>query len=156
MPAAVAWYSALLGLDPGAATHEDRIDDLAAVGEVGVALDAHQPASTTDGSTTLRRAAHCSSRRSRGPRAVGRGATWRIRPSPGRVRRSSERGRELGRSDDLRSDLDIPEIPERMRDEVTTAHLATRVMSLDVGPKGYRMFTEKEDGCVCAVFRPGG
>jgi len=29
------------------------------------------------------------------------------------------------------------------------------VMSLDDGPKGYRMFKNKEDGCVRAVFRPG-
>jgi threonine dehydrogenase-like Zn-dependent dehydrogenase len=50
----------------------------------------------------------------------------------------------------------IPEILERMsRDEVRTEHLATHVMSLEDGPKGYRMFKEKEDGCVRAVFRPG-
>ncbi len=49
MPAAVAWYSALLGLEPGAATHEDRIYDLPAVGDVGISLDAHQPAFTADG-----------------------------------------------------------------------------------------------------------
>jgi hypothetical protein len=29
-------------------------------------------------------------------------------------------------------------------------------MPLEDGPKGYRMFKEKEDGCVRAVFRPGG
>jgi hypothetical protein len=29
-------------------------------------------------------------------------------------------------------------------------------MSLDDGPKGYRMFKEKEDGCVRAVFTPRG
>lgn len=51
----------------------------------------------------------------------------------------------------------IPEILDRMsRGEVTTEHLATHVMPLDDGPKGYRMFKEKEDGCVRAVFRPGG
>ncbi|HYX95753.1 MAG TPA: glutathione-dependent formaldehyde dehydrogenase, partial [Geodermatophilus sp.] len=51
----------------------------------------------------------------------------------------------------------IPEILDLMsRDEVKTEHLATHVMSLDDGPKGYRMFKEKEDGCVRAVFRPGG
>jgi threonine dehydrogenase-like Zn-dependent dehydrogenase len=51
----------------------------------------------------------------------------------------------------------IPEILERMsRGEVTTEHLATHTMSLDDGPKGYRMFKEKEDGCVRAVFEPGG
>jgi threonine dehydrogenase-like Zn-dependent dehydrogenase len=51
----------------------------------------------------------------------------------------------------------IPEILERMsRDEVRTEHLATHVLSLDDGPKGYRMFKDKEDGCVRAVFTPGG
>jgi threonine dehydrogenase-like Zn-dependent dehydrogenase len=50
----------------------------------------------------------------------------------------------------------IPEILDLMsRDEVKTEHLATHVMSLDDGPKGYRMFKNKEDGCVRAVFRPG-
>ena len=29
------------------------------------------------------------------------------------------------------------------------------VMSLDDGPKGYRMFKDRENGCVRAVFRPG-
>jgi len=51
----------------------------------------------------------------------------------------------------------IPQILERMsRDEVRTEHLATHVMPLERGPEGYRMFKEKEDGCVRAVFRPGG
>jgi len=50
----------------------------------------------------------------------------------------------------------IPEILERMqRGEVTTAHLATHVMPLEEGPAGYRMFKDKEDGCVRAVFEPG-
>jgi threonine dehydrogenase-like Zn-dependent dehydrogenase len=50
----------------------------------------------------------------------------------------------------------IPEILDRMsRDEVKTEHLATHVMSLDDGPKGYQMF-KNEDGCVRAVFRPRG
>jgi threonine dehydrogenase-like Zn-dependent dehydrogenase len=50
----------------------------------------------------------------------------------------------------------IPEILDRMsRDEVRTEHLATHVMPLDDGPKGYQMFKNKEDGCVRAVFRPG-
>src|SRR4051812_18740096 len=50
----------------------------------------------------------------------------------------------------------VPQILEHMsRDELRTEHLATHVMSLDDGPKGYRMFKEKEDGCVRAVFRPG-
>ena len=51
----------------------------------------------------------------------------------------------------------IPDILQLMaRDEVKTEHLATHVMSLDDGPKGYEMFKNKEDGCVRAVFRPGG
>jgi threonine dehydrogenase-like Zn-dependent dehydrogenase len=50
----------------------------------------------------------------------------------------------------------IPEILSLMaRGEVRTAHLATHVMPLDDGPAGYRMFKNKEDGCVRAVFRPG-
>ena len=50
----------------------------------------------------------------------------------------------------------IPEILDLMsRDEVKTEHLATHVMSLDEGPRGYEMFKNKEDGCVRAVFRPG-
>jgi threonine dehydrogenase-like Zn-dependent dehydrogenase len=49
----------------------------------------------------------------------------------------------------------LPEILERMsRDEVTTEHLATHVMPIDDGPKGYRMFKDQEDGCVRSVFRP--
>jgi threonine dehydrogenase-like Zn-dependent dehydrogenase len=39
--------------------------------------------------------------------------------------------------------------------EVQTAHLATHVMPLERAPEGYRMFKEKEDGCVRAVFQPG-
>jgi threonine dehydrogenase-like Zn-dependent dehydrogenase len=50
----------------------------------------------------------------------------------------------------------IPDILELMsRDEVRTEHLATHVMGLEKGPKGYQMFKEKEDGCVRAVFVPG-
>ncbi|MEW1953420.1 hypothetical protein [Terrabacter sp. NPDC080008] len=49
----------------------------------------------------------------------------------------------------------IPEILDLMsRDEVRTEHLAAHVMPLDDGPRGYRMFKEKEHGCVRAVFRP--
>ena len=33
--------------------------------------------------------------------------------------------------------------------------LGAHVMPLEDGPKGYRMFKNKEDGCVRAVFRPG-
>jgi threonine dehydrogenase-like Zn-dependent dehydrogenase len=44
---------------------------------------------------------------------------------------------------------------ERMqRDELTTEHLATHIMPLDDGPKGYDMFKNKKDGCVRAVFQP--
>jgi threonine dehydrogenase-like Zn-dependent dehydrogenase len=51
----------------------------------------------------------------------------------------------------------IPEILGLMAGgEVKTAHLATHVMPLDQAPEGYRLFKEKEDGCVRAVFRPGG
>ncbi|SDG99337.1 zinc-dependent alcohol dehydrogenase [Klenkia brasiliensis] len=51
----------------------------------------------------------------------------------------------------------VPEILDLMDSgEVRTEHLATHVMSLEQGPEGYRMFKEKEDGCVRAVFKPAG
>jgi threonine dehydrogenase-like Zn-dependent dehydrogenase len=51
----------------------------------------------------------------------------------------------------------IPMLLERMaRGELTTEHLATHVMPLDDAPEGYRLFKEKEDGCVRAVFLPNG
>jgi threonine dehydrogenase-like Zn-dependent dehydrogenase len=50
----------------------------------------------------------------------------------------------------------IPMILDRIAaGEIKTQHLATHVMSLDEGPRGYEMFKNKEDGCVRAVFRPG-
>jgi threonine dehydrogenase-like Zn-dependent dehydrogenase len=49
----------------------------------------------------------------------------------------------------------IPEILARMsRGEVVTEHLATHVLPLEQGPRGYELFKEKEDGCVRAVFTP--
>src|SRR3712207_2962490 len=49
----------------------------------------------------------------------------------------------------------IPMLLERMaRGELVTEHLATHVMPLDRGPEGCRMFKEKEDNCVRAVFLP--
>jgi threonine dehydrogenase-like Zn-dependent dehydrogenase len=49
----------------------------------------------------------------------------------------------------------IPGILDRMAaGELSTAHLATHVMPLDDGPRGYEMFKNKTDGCVRAVFRP--
>jgi threonine dehydrogenase-like Zn-dependent dehydrogenase len=49
----------------------------------------------------------------------------------------------------------IPMILDRIAaGEIRTEHLATHVMSLDEGPRGYQMFKNKEDGCVRAVFRP--
>jgi threonine dehydrogenase-like Zn-dependent dehydrogenase len=51
----------------------------------------------------------------------------------------------------------IPMLLERMqRGEVVTEHLATHVMPLDDGPKGYRMFKDKEDGNLRSVFLPNG
>jgi threonine dehydrogenase-like Zn-dependent dehydrogenase len=35
-----------------------------------------------------------------------------------------------------------------------TEHLATHVMSLADGPKGYDIFKNKEDGCTRTVFVP--
>jgi threonine dehydrogenase-like Zn-dependent dehydrogenase len=49
----------------------------------------------------------------------------------------------------------IPMLLERMaRGELVTEHLATHVMPLDQAPEGYRIFKEKEDNCVRAVFLP--
>jgi threonine dehydrogenase-like Zn-dependent dehydrogenase len=49
----------------------------------------------------------------------------------------------------------IPMLLERMeRGELVTEHLATHVMPLDDGAKGYQMFKDKEDDCVRAVFTP--
>ena len=49
----------------------------------------------------------------------------------------------------------IPMLLERMaRGELVTEHLATHRLPLDQGPQGYRMFKEKLDGCVRAVFTP--
>ncbi len=48
-----------------------------------------------------------------------------------------------------------PRILEHMaRGELVTEHLATHVMPLEEAPRGYRMFKDKEDGCVRAVFTP--
>ncbi|MBF4590651.1 MULTISPECIES: zinc-dependent alcohol dehydrogenase [unclassified Curtobacterium] len=50
----------------------------------------------------------------------------------------------------------IPMILDRIAaGEISTEHLATHVMPLEEGPRGYEMFKQKEDGCVRAVFRPG-
>jgi threonine dehydrogenase-like Zn-dependent dehydrogenase len=49
----------------------------------------------------------------------------------------------------------IPMLLERMaRGELVTEHMATHMMPLEQAPEGYRMFKEKEDNCVRAVFRP--
>ena len=75
-------------------------------------------------------------------------ATWRPSPPAPGAASSVRCGRPRPRY--------IPEILDRMsRDEVKTEHLATRVMLLDDGAEGYRMFKDKEDECVRAVFRPG-
>lgn len=49
----------------------------------------------------------------------------------------------------------IPMLLERMeRGELVTDHLATHVMPLSDGAKGYELFKNKEDGCVRSVFVP--
>ncbi len=49
----------------------------------------------------------------------------------------------------------IPMLLDRMaRDELVTEHLATHTMPLTDAPTGYRMFKNKEDDCVRAVFLP--
>lgn len=50
----------------------------------------------------------------------------------------------------------VPEILGHMeRGELTTEHLATHTMPLSQAAEGYRIFKEKTDGCVRAVFEPG-
>lgn len=49
----------------------------------------------------------------------------------------------------------IPMLLDRMaRGELVTEHLATHVMPLAEAPEGYRIFKEKDDNCVRAVFLP--
>jgi threonine dehydrogenase-like Zn-dependent dehydrogenase len=49
----------------------------------------------------------------------------------------------------------IPMLLDRMaRGELVTEHLATHVLPLSEAPEGYRIFKEKEDNCVRAVFLP--
>ncbi len=51
----------------------------------------------------------------------------------------------------------IPMLLDRMaRGELPTEHFATHVMPLDEAPQGYRLFQQKLDGCVRAVFQPAG
>jgi threonine dehydrogenase-like Zn-dependent dehydrogenase len=51
----------------------------------------------------------------------------------------------------------IPMLLERMaRGELKTSHLMTHPMPLDQGPRGYDLFKNKKEGCVRAVFQPGG
>jgi len=51
----------------------------------------------------------------------------------------------------------VPMLLDRMaKGELVTEHLATHVMPLDRAPEGYRIFKEKEDDCVRAVFLPHG
>ncbi|GIM93642.1 hypothetical protein Ato02nite_054350 [Paractinoplanes toevensis] len=49
----------------------------------------------------------------------------------------------------------IPMLLDRMaRGELVTEYLATHTMPLAEAPTGYRMFKDKEDDCVRAVFLP--
>jgi threonine dehydrogenase-like Zn-dependent dehydrogenase len=51
----------------------------------------------------------------------------------------------------------IPMLLDRMvAGDLETDHLATHVLPLDDGPRGYELFKRKEDGCVRAVFEPNG
>ncbi|MDG4824568.1 glutathione-dependent formaldehyde dehydrogenase [Asanoa sp. WMMD1127] len=49
----------------------------------------------------------------------------------------------------------IPMLLDRMeRGELVTEHLATHVLPLSDGARGYQMFKDKEDDCLRAVFTP--
>lgn len=50
----------------------------------------------------------------------------------------------------------IPMLLDRVASgELPTRHFATHPMPLEDGPEGYRLFKDKEDGCVRPVFLPG-
>jgi threonine dehydrogenase-like Zn-dependent dehydrogenase len=49
----------------------------------------------------------------------------------------------------------IPMLLDRMASgDLVTEHLATHVLPLDEGPRGYQIFKDKQDDCVRAVFLP--
>jgi threonine dehydrogenase-like Zn-dependent dehydrogenase len=49
----------------------------------------------------------------------------------------------------------IPMLLDRIAaGEIRTDHLATHLLSLDDGPRGYQLFKDKQDDCVRAVFQP--
>lgn len=49
----------------------------------------------------------------------------------------------------------IPMLLDRIASgELVTSHLATHVMPLSEGARGYKLFKDKEDGCVRSVFQP--
>lgn len=51
----------------------------------------------------------------------------------------------------------IPMLLGRMaKGELPTSHLATHVMSLDEGVRGYDLFKNRKDNCVRVVFQPAG
>ena len=49
MGASIRWYAALLGFQPGAASHNDTIYDIPTDGETRLALDANQPQFSSSG-----------------------------------------------------------------------------------------------------------
>jgi threonine dehydrogenase-like Zn-dependent dehydrogenase len=51
----------------------------------------------------------------------------------------------------------IPMLLDRMaRGKPRTDHLITHLPPLEDAPHGYDLFKHKKDGCVRAVFQPGG
>jgi threonine dehydrogenase-like Zn-dependent dehydrogenase len=49
----------------------------------------------------------------------------------------------------------IPMLLGRMaKGELTTSHLATHILTLDEGQRGYDLFKNKKDNCVRVVFQP--
>jgi threonine dehydrogenase-like Zn-dependent dehydrogenase len=51
----------------------------------------------------------------------------------------------------------VPRLLEHLlAGDLQTSFLATHPMSLEDGVRGYEMFKDKTDGCVRAVFAPGG
>jgi threonine dehydrogenase-like Zn-dependent dehydrogenase len=51
----------------------------------------------------------------------------------------------------------IPMLLERIAaGELTTSHLATHVLPLEQGPRGYDLFKNKKENCIRSVFSPDG
>jgi len=73
-----------------------------------------------------------------------------------RLREALRQTRQLAETGEVLSPDKPPRPGGMRRGELKTAHLVTHPMTLDQGPRGYDLFKNKKEGCVRAVFQPGG